>query len=129
MLVGEYIEPCEVGTPQGGPLSPLLTNIMLNQLDRELQRRGHRFARYADDVIILVRSARAAQRVMRSITRYLETPVKLKGNPAKSKVASMGKCSFLGFTIKDKKIRWTDKALADFKPGCARKSGICWTWA
>ena len=70
---GEHIEPSEVGTPQGGPLSPLLANILLDQLDRELQRRGHRFVRYTDDMIILVKSERAAQRVMRSIKRYLET--------------------------------------------------------
>ena len=87
MLVGEHIEPSEVGTPQGGPLSPLLANILLDQLDRELHRRGHRFARYADDLIILVKSERAAQRVMRSITRHLETSLKLTVNPAKSKVA------------------------------------------
>ena len=79
-LVGEHIEASEVGTPQGGPLSPLLANILLDQLDRELHRRGHRFARYADDLIILVKSERAAQRVMRSITRYLETSLKLTVN-------------------------------------------------
>ncbi len=100
---------------QGGPLSPLLTNILLHQLDRELEQRGHRFARYADDMIMLVRSERAAQRVMRSITRYLETALKLTVNPAKSKVAPMSECSFLGFTIKGKKIRWTDKSVAQFK--------------
>ena len=87
VLVGEHIEPSEVGTPQGGPLSPLLANILLDQLDGELHRRGHRFARYADDMIILVKSERAAQRVMRSITRYLETTLELTVNPAKSKVA------------------------------------------
>lgn len=73
VLVGEHIQASEVGTPQGGPLSPLLANILLHQLDCELQRRGHRFARYADDLVILVKSERAAQRVMHSVTRYLET--------------------------------------------------------
>ncbi|MFT3719609.1 group II intron reverse transcriptase/maturase [Pseudorhodoferax sp.] len=115
VLVGEQVQPSEVGTPQGGPLSPLLANIVLHQLDLELQRRGHRFARYADDLVILVRSERAAQRVMGSITRYLETVLKLVVNRAKSKVAPMSACAFLGFTIKGKKIRWADKALADFK--------------
>ena len=93
----------------------MLANILLDQLDRELQRRGHRFARYADDMIILVKSERAAQRVMQSITRYLEHTLKLKVNPAKSKLAPMRECSFLSFTIKGGKIRWTDKALAHFK--------------
>ncbi len=115
VLVGEHIEPSEVGTPQGGPLSPLLANILLDQLDRELERRGHRFVRYADDMIILVKSPRAAKRVMQGITRYLEGTLKLTVNPAKSKVAPMSDCSFLSFTIKGKKLRWTDKALADFK--------------
>ena len=115
VLVGEHIEASEVGTPQGGPLSPLLANILLDQLDIELERRGHRFARYADDMVILVRSERAAKRVIGSITRYLETTLKLKVNLAKSKVAPMSECAFLGFTIKGKKIRWTDKVFANFK--------------
>ena len=80
-----------------------------------MEQRGHRFARYADDLVILVKSARAGERVMRSITRYLETTLKLTVNPAKSKVAPMSECSFLGFTMAGKKIRWTDMALADFK--------------
>ncbi len=100
VLVGGHIEPSDIGTPQGGPLSPLLANILLHQLDRELEQRGHRFARYADDLIILVKSQRAAERVMRSITRYLETTLKLTVNPAKSKAAPMSECSFLGFTIR-----------------------------
>jgi RNA-directed DNA polymerase len=70
-------------------MSPLLANILLHQLDQELQRRGHRFARYADDLVILVKSERAGERVMRSITRYLQTVLKLKVNPAKSRVAPM----------------------------------------
>ncbi len=126
VLVGEHIEPSEVGTPQGGPLSPLLANILLDQLDRELHRRGHRFARYADDMIILVKSERAAQRVMRSITRYLTTSLKLTVNPAKSKVAPMSECSFLSFTIRGTKIRWTDKALAKFKQRVKELTGRSW---
>jgi RNA-directed DNA polymerase len=126
VLVGEHIEPSDIGTPQGGPLSPLLANILLNQLDHELHKRGHRFARYADDLVILVKSDRAAQRVLRSITRYLETTLKLKVNPVKSKVAPMSECSFLGFTIKGKKIRWTDKALANFKHRVKELTGRSW---
>jgi RNA-directed DNA polymerase len=89
VLVGEHVEPSAVGTPQDGPLSPLLANIRLHQLDLELEGRGHRFARYADDMVILVKSERAAQRVMASITRYLQISLKLKVNLAKSKVAPM----------------------------------------
>ena len=126
VLVGEHIQPSEVGTPQGGPLSPLLANILLHQLDRELERRGHRFARYADDLVILVKSERAAERVMRSITRYLETTLKLTVNRAKSKVAPMSECSFLGFTIIGKKIRWTEKALANFKHRVRELTGRSW---
>lgn len=126
VLVGEYVEASEVGTPQGGPLSPLLANILLHQLDTELERRGHRFARYADDMVILVKSERAAQRVMASITRYLETTLKLKVNQAKSRVAPMSECAFLGFTIKGKKIRWTDEALADFKHRVKELTGRSW---
>ena len=104
----------------------MLANILLHQLDRELEWRGHRFARYADDLIVLVKSKRAGERVMRSITRYLQTTLKLKVNPAKSKVAAMGECSFLGFTIKGKKIRWTDKALANFKHRVTELTGRSW---
>jgi hypothetical protein len=77
VLVGEHIQLSEIGTPQGGPLSPLLANILLHQLDRELERRGHRFARYADDLVILVKSQRAGERVMRSITHDLQSTLKL----------------------------------------------------
>lgn len=126
VLVGEHIEPSDIGTPQGGPLSPLLANILLHQLDQELEKRGHRFARYADDLVILVKSQRAGERVMRSITRYLETVLKLTVNPAKSKVAPMSECSFLGFTIRGNKVRWTDKALANFKHRVRELTGRSW---
>ena len=126
VLVGGHFEPSEVGTPQGGPLSPLLANILLNQLDGELETRGHRFARYADDLVILVKSQRAGERVMRSITRYLETTLKLTVNLAKSKVAPMSECSFLGFTMAGKKIRWTDKALVNFKQRVKELTSRSW---
>ena len=126
VLVGEHIEPSEVGTPQGGPLSPLLANILLHQLDQELEKRGHRFARYADDMIILVKSQRAAERVMRSISRYLEHDLKLTVNLAKNKVAPMSECSFLGFTMRGTKIRWTDKVEADFKHRVRELTGRSW---
>jgi len=126
VLVGEHIEASAVGTPQGGPLSPLLANILLHQLDQELERRGHRFARYADDLVILVKSQRAGERVMRSITRYLETTLKLTVNLAKSKVAPMSQCSFLGFTMRGTKIRWTAKALAAFRQRIKELTGRSW---
>ena len=87
------------GTPQGGPLSPLLSNVVLDELDRELERRGHRFVRYADDCNIYVRSARAGQRVMASISRFITGKLKLKVNAAKSKVGRPWECKFLGFRL------------------------------
>lgn len=113
--VGEHIEPSDIGTPQGGPLSPLLANILLNELDHELERRRHRFARYADDMVVLVKSRRAGERVMQSLTHYLEGVLKLKLNRVKSKVAKMSDSVFLGFTITRGKIRWQEKKLAAFK--------------
>ncbi|MDP1610070.1 MAG: group II intron reverse transcriptase/maturase [Sulfuritalea sp.] len=126
VLVGEHIEPSDIGTPQGGPLSPLLANILLNELDHELERREHCFARYADDMVILVKSQRAGDRVMQSLTRYLEGRLKLKINPAKSKVAKMSECGFLGFTIVRGKIRWLEKKLAAFKQRVKELTGRSW---
>ena len=126
VLVGEHLEPSEVGTPQGGPLSPLLANILLHQLDGELATRGHRFARYADDLIILVKSRRAGERVMASLTRYLEQQLKLTVNPTKSKVAPVSEASFLGFTLHRGTVRWTDKALANFKQRIRELTGRSW---
>jgi len=126
VLVGEHIEPSDIGTPQGGPLSPLLANILLNELDHQLERRGHRFARYADDMVVLVKSPRAGDRVMQSLTRYLEGCLKLKINPVKSKVAKMSECGFLGFTIVRGKIRWLEKKLAAFKHRVKDLTGRSW---
>jgi RNA-directed DNA polymerase len=101
--------------PQGGPLSPLLANILLDDLDKELERRGHKFARYADDFVILVKSPRAGERVKQSVARFLEKKLKLKINREKSKAGKANKCKFLGFTFPGKTIRWTSEALKDFK--------------
>jgi RNA-directed DNA polymerase len=87
------------GTPQGGPLSPLLSNIVLDELDRELERRGHRFVRYADDCNIYVRSERSGQRVMDGINKFITGKLKLKVNQSKSKVDRPWRCKFLGFRI------------------------------
>jgi group II intron reverse transcriptase/maturase len=89
----------EEGTPQGGPLSPLLSNVVLDELDWELDRRGHRFVRYADDCNIYVRSERAGQRVMASISRFIEGRLRLKVNEEKSAVARPGERHFLGFRL------------------------------
>ena len=91
------ISPTKVGTPQGGNLSPLLSNIMLNELDKELEKRGLRFTRYADDCIIVVQSEKAANRVMESITKFIERKLGLKVNVEKSKVAKPNEIKYLGF--------------------------------
>jgi RNA-directed DNA polymerase len=93
------VSPSVEGTPQGGPLSPLLSNIVLDELDQELERRGHRFVRYCDDCNIYVRSERAGQRVMKSITRFITQKLKLKVNEAKSAVARPQERKFLGFSF------------------------------
>jgi group II intron reverse transcriptase/maturase len=87
------------GTPQGGPLSPLLSNILLTDLDRELERRGHQFVRYADDVVIYVKSQRAGERVLDNVTRFITTRLKLKVNDKKSAVARPTERTWLGYTI------------------------------
>jgi len=93
------VSPSVEGTPQGGPLSPLLSNLVLDELDRELERRGHRFVRFADDSNIYVRSERAGQRVMESMTRFITQKLKLKVNEAKSAVARPQERKFLGFSF------------------------------
>ena len=91
------VSPTKVGTPQGGNLSPLLSNIMLNELDKELEKRGLRFTRYADDCIIVVQSEKAANRVMASITKFIERKLGLKVNVEKSKVARPNQIKYLGY--------------------------------
>ncbi len=108
----------EEGTPQGGPLSPLLSNILLTDLDRELERREHKFVRYADDANIYVKSERAGLRVKASITRFLEKRLKLKINEAKSAVAPVGQRKFLGFSFtrgENPRRRIAPQAIARFK--------------
>lgn len=106
------------GTPQGGPLSPLLSNLVLDEFDRELERRGHRFVRYADDCNIYVRSERAGQRVMESVKQFITEKLKLKVNESKSAVAKPQQRKFLGFTFtsgKDLKRKIAPKAIDRFK--------------
>jgi len=112
------VSPNVEGTPQGGPLSPLLSNLVLDELDRELERRGHRFVRYADDSNIYVRSERAGQRVMESVTRFITRKLKLKVNEAKSAVARPQERKFLGFSFAtgpEVKRTIAPKALERFK--------------
>jgi RNA-directed DNA polymerase len=98
-MEGGLVSPTEEGTPQGGPLSPLLSNLMLDVLDKELEKRGHRFVRYADDCNIYVRSQRAGERVMAGIEKLLAKRLKLKMNKAKSAVAKPSVRKFLGFSF------------------------------
>src|SRR5664279_3844009 len=112
------VSPSVEGTPQGGPLSPLLSNLVLDELDRELEHRGHRFVRYADDCNIYVRSERAGQRVMESISRFITQKLKLKVNEAKSAVAPPQERKFLGFSFTagpDIKRTIAPKSLERFK--------------
>jgi RNA-directed DNA polymerase len=112
------VSPMDEGTPQGGPLSPLLSNIVLDEADRELERRGHRFVRYADDCNIYVRSQRSGERVMESITRFISKKLKLKVNAEKSAVARPWERKFLGFSFTAKepqRRRIAPKAMARFK--------------
>ena len=112
------VSPVDEGTPQGGPLSPLLSNLVLDELDRELERRGHRFVRYADDCNIYVGSERAGQRVMESVTCFITHRLKLKVNQAKSAVAQPGQRKFLGFSFtgeREPRRRIAPKAIARFK--------------
>lgn len=112
------VSPTTEGTPQGGPLSPLLSNLVLDELDRELEKRGHQFARYADDCNIYVRSKRAGQRVLESVTQFITRRLKLKVNEAKSAVARPWERKFLGFSFtsdREPKRRIAPQARQRFK--------------
>jgi group II intron reverse transcriptase/maturase len=103
------------GCPQGSPVSPMLSNIVLNELDHELERRGHRYCRWADDFLVLLKSERAANRVMEGTVRYLEDELDLPVNKDKSEVANIKEVTFLGFQILRGKIRVSNKARSKFK--------------
>jgi len=118
VMEGGLVSPVDEGTPQGGPLSPLLSNIVLDELDQELERRGHRFVRYADDCNIYVCSQRAGERVMRSVSQFITKKLKLKVNEQKSAVARPRQRKFLGFSFtwqREPKRRLAPKAIARFK--------------
>jgi RNA-directed DNA polymerase len=124
-LTDEGLEATVEGTPQGGPLSPLLANLLLDGLDRELERRGHRFVRYADDCNIYVKSARAGRRVLASVTRFLARRLRLAVNAAKSGVDRPWRRTFLGFTFtgrRPNRRRVSDKALKACKEEVRRRT-------
>lgn len=115
VMVGSSFKPTELGTPQGSPLSPLLSNILLDDLDKELETRELRFVRYVDDVVILVKSKRAGRRVMAKISHYLTQRLKLKVNREKSQVVKIEELEYLGFTFRGIRIFVSSQALKDFK--------------
>jgi RNA-directed DNA polymerase len=119
VMVNGVVLDTEEGTPQGGPLSPLLSNIMLDDLDKELEKRGHKFVRYADDCNIYVQTQRAGERVMESVKTFLEKKLKLKVNPKKSKVDRATQVKFLGFSFYKRKgellIRIANRSKERFK--------------
>jgi len=118
VLEDGLVSPVDEGTPQGGPLSPLLSNLVLDEFDRELELRGHRFARYADDCNVYVRSRRAGERVMQSLTGFIHTKLKLRVNESKSAVAEPRERKFLGFSFtsgESPKRRIAPKAVKRFK--------------
>ncbi len=126
VMVEGALQPTVKGTPQGGPLSPLLANILLDDLDKELERRGLRFARYADDIRVLAKTVRAGDRIMSSVTRYLTRVLKLVVNEQKSRVVPTNQCQFLGFTFRGTKLRWSDQSYADFRHRLRRLTGRSW---
>lgn len=126
VMVHSRLQETRLGVPQGGPLSPLLANIILDDLDKELEKRAHRFVRYADDFIVLVKSRQAGERVMGSLKRFLERTLKLKINEEKSRVVTTNQATFLGFTFRGTKIRWSEKAFREFKRRVKELTGRSW---
>jgi RNA-directed DNA polymerase len=126
VVVNGQLNPTSKGVPQGGPLSPLLSNILLDDLDKELEKRGHQFARYADDLTILVKSKHAGERVMESISRFLEKILKVKVNRDKSKVVKSEDSAFLGFTFTRKRLTVSEKSIMRFKSELRRLTGRSW---
>jgi RNA-directed DNA polymerase len=118
VMEGGLVKPAQEGTPQGGNLSPLLSNIVLDELDKELEKRGHRFVRYADDSNIYVKSVRAGERVMESITKFITEKLKLKVNKEKSAVDKPSERKFLGYSFTEEtpaKLKISHKSLKRFK--------------
>jgi RNA-directed DNA polymerase len=127
VMVQGRLQETRLGVPQGGPLSPLLANVILDDLDKELEKRGHRFVRYADDFIVLVKSRQAGERVMESLKRFLERILKLRINQDKSRVVPTNQAAFLGFTFRGTKIRWSEKVFREFKRRVKELTGRSWS--
>lgn len=135
-LIGRYLRagvvidgkrhPTPEGVPQGGPLSPLLANVVLDDLDKLLESQGLRFARYADDFTICVKSEAEGHRVMEQVKQFLTAKLKLVINEEKSKVVTTNKLNFLGFTFRGKKISWSDASLKNFKYNIRRLTKRSW---
>jgi RNA-directed DNA polymerase len=126
VVVSGRLQRTSKGVPQGGPLSPLLANILLDDLDKELEKRGHNFVRYADDFIILVKSKSAGERVMQSVRLFLERKLKLQINEKKSHVRETNQTNFLGFTFKKTKICWSESSFREFKRRVKQLTGRSW---
>ena len=126
VLVGEDLQPTATGVPHGSPLSPLVSNILLDDLDQELDRRGHLFARYCDDFLIVVKSQRAGERVKASRTRFLQQHLKLEIKETKSTVGPTKECGFLGFTFHGTRIYWSSEAFQDFRHHLRQLTGRSW---
>lgn len=125
VMVDGRLQATRIGVPQGSPVSPILSNILLDGLDKELERRGHKFIRYADDLAIFVKSQRAGERVLESVSRYLEHKLKVKVNQSKSKVGLVKQSSVLGFQIHLKKLRTLDRKVKGFKQELKRITRRC----
>ncbi|MCK5356704.1 MAG: group II intron reverse transcriptase/maturase, partial [Methyloprofundus sp.] len=125
VVINGRLQPTRLGVPQGSPVSPILSNILLDELDTELEARGHKFVRYADDVAIFVKSKRAGERVLASISRFLEQKLKVKVNKAKSKVCHVKDSSVLGFQIHRKKLKTLDSKVRIFKRELKRITRRC----
>src|SRR5690625_6359692 len=112
VMTNGVVSATEEGTPQGGPLSPLLSNIVLDELDKELEARGHKFVRYADDCNIYVKSKRAGERTMKSVKRFVEGKLRLKVNEKKSAVDRPWKRKFLGLDRKSTRLNSSHVAIS-----------------
>jgi len=125
--VAGKVKPTTEGVPQGGPLSPLLANIVLDDFDKEqLERRGHRFVRYADDFMIFVGSKGPGLRVGRSVVRFLKQRLKLEINRKKSRLVVAKECEYLGFIFPGKRIVWSPESLENFKYNIRHLTARSW---
>lgn len=126
VMVNGYLQSTDLGTPQGSPLSPLLANALLDELDKELERRGHRFCRYMDDVVVFVKSHRAGVRVMASLGRFLQKRLKLRLNPRKSQVLRSQDLEYLGFQFRGIRVCWSATAFEAFKARVRKLTSRSW---